>query len=86
LSDSLNALCSSAVGVDQRVSRLERHGRALESRQETVESQQKSDRPYQQAIQMVQNGATAERLMEELDLSRSEAELLFMLHGAKEAL
>ncbi len=86
LTDNLNAICSSAVGVDQRVNRLERHGRAMESRQESVESQRKFDRPYPQAIQMVQKGATAERLMEELGLSRSEAELLFMLHGVKEAI
>jgi len=86
LTESLNAICSGAVGVDQRVNRLERHGRALESRQENVESLQKSDRPYPQAIEMVQKGATAERLIDELELSRSEADLLFTLHGVKEAI
>lgn len=82
LTENLNALCSGAVGVDQRVSNLERSGRDLAHRQESMESTQ-SDRPYGEAIQMVQRGATASALVEELGLSRSEADLVVMLHGSK---
>lgn len=86
LSTTTNVLCASAVGVDKRVIRLERNGRDLIHRQESIEtSQQASDRPYGEAIQMVQKGAGASRLMEELGLSKSEAELLVMLHGMKRA-
>lgn len=81
LTENLNALCSGAVGVDQRVSNLERTGRDLTHRQESMESQQ-NDRPYGEAIQLVQQGASANRLVEELGLSHSEAELVVMLHGA----
>lgn len=82
LTENLNALCSGAVGVDQRVSNLERSGRDLVHRQESIESSQ-PDRPYGEAIQMVQQGATASVLVQELGLSRSEADLVVMLHGSK---
>ncbi|MCW8943480.1 MAG: DUF2802 domain-containing protein [Sedimenticola sp.] len=82
LTENLNALCSGAVGVDQRVNNLERTGRDLAHRQESIESLQQ-DRPYGEAIQLVQQGANASRLVEELGLSRSEADLVVMLHGSK---
>jgi hypothetical protein len=86
LTDNLNALCSAAVGVDQRVLRLERQGRDLEHRQDSIESHSgHSDRPYGEAIQLVQKGASASQLVEKLGLSRSEAELVAMLHKAKQA-
>jgi hypothetical protein len=81
LVSNLNALCASAVGVDDRVLHLERLGRDLEHRQESLETQSQPDRPYGEAIQMVHQGATPARLVETLDLSRSEAELLVALHG-----
>lgn len=85
LSENLNALCSGAVGVDQRVSRLERQRRDIQQRQESIENQQQMDRPYGAAIQLVHQGATADRLVDELGLSRSEADLVVMLHGAEQA-
>jgi hypothetical protein len=86
LTTTTNVLCSSAVGVDKRVIKLERNGRDLVHRQEHIESsQQPGDRPYGEAIEMVHKGARASRLMEELGLSKSEAELLVMLHGVKKA-
>lgn len=84
LESSLNALCAGAVGVDQRVSRLERQGRDLSHRQETMETRQTSERPFGKAIQMVHKGASAIQLIEELGLSRGEAELVVMLHGLKQ--
>lgn len=86
LASTATALCAGAVGVDRRVVKLERHSKNLEHRQESIESQQHTaDRPYGEAIQMVQRGAVASRLVEELGLSNSEAELLVMLHGMKKA-
>jgi Tfp pilus assembly protein PilN len=83
LTTSLNALCSGAVGVDHRVARLEQRGRDLEHRQDSFETQKQSERPYGEAIQLVHQGASAMRLVEELGLSHNEAELVVMLHGAK---
>ncbi len=85
LSSTMNALCSGAVGVDRRVVKLERRGRDLVHRQESIESSYVDDRPYSEAIQMVQKGAKASRLVDELGMSVSEAELLVMLHGVKKA-
>jgi hypothetical protein len=86
LAASLNALCSSAVGVDKRVVRLERRGRDLEHRQESMEVQSQGEpKPYGEAIQMVHQGGQAGQLVKELGLSQSEAELLVTLHGVREA-
>lgn len=86
LTANINVLCASAVGVDRRVIKLERSGRDLIHRQEHIESsQQPGDRPYGKAIEMVHKGAGVSRLMKELDMSKSEAELLVRLHGAKKA-
>ena len=84
LTENLNALCSGAVGVDQRVSRLERQRRDIQQRQESIENQRQMERPYGAAIQLVHQGATADRLVDELGLSRSEADLVVMLHGAEQ--
>ena len=86
LRSDFNALCAGAVGVDKRVLRLEQRGRDLQHRQETIEQRQNtSQRPYGEAIHQVQKGADAIRLVEEFGLSRSEADLIVMLHGEREA-
>lgn len=81
----LNALCSGAVGVDRRITILEHQGRRLDQRQETLENQKQDERPYGEAIQMIHQGATAASLVDKLGLSRSEAELMVMLHGVRKA-
>ncbi len=81
LTANLNAICSGAVGVDRRVSKLERQGRDITSRQESMEAQTTDDRPYGEAINLVHKGADASRLVDELGLTQSEAELVAMLHG-----
>jgi ABC-type transport system involved in cytochrome bd biosynthesis fused ATPase/permease subunit len=85
LKQTVSALCSSAVGVDKRVNRLERHGRDLEERQENIEhsSQQGGEPPYSDAIRMVHAGAGPEQLVEELGISRDAADLIIMIHGMK---
>ncbi|RDH87254.1 MAG: DUF2802 domain-containing protein [endosymbiont of Escarpia spicata] len=83
LKQTVGALCSSSVGVDKRVNRIERHGRDLEERQESMEYQRGGEPPYAEAIRLVQEGAKADRLMDELNISRGEADLIVMLHGMK---
>jgi hypothetical protein len=84
LKQTVAALCSSAVGVDRRVNRLERQGRDLEERQENIEqSTQQGDPPYSDAIKMVRAGAGPEQLVEELGISRDAADLIIMIHGVK---
>lgn len=78
---SLHGLTAGAAGVDKRIFHLEEQERLLTERQETLESEHTSDQPYAQAIGLVRQGAGVSRLMEELQLSESEAELIFRLHG-----
>ena len=53
LKQTVGALCSSAVGVDKRVNRLEQMGRDLEERQENIEQHsQYGDPPYSDAIRI----------------------------------
>lgn len=81
---NLHALCSSAVGVNRRMVKLEQGERELYQRQDHIEQQGTTDRPYAEAIRIAQQGGSAERLVEEFGLSRSEADLIVMLHGMKE--
>ena len=83
LKGTLNVLCTSAVGVDRRVGKLEQGKRELQQRQETIEQNNKPDQPYAEAIRVVQQGATANQLVEEFGISRNEANLIVMLHGVK---
>lgn len=84
LRQTVAALCSSAVGVDKRVNRLERQGRDLEERQENIEqSGHFGDPPYADAIRMVQNGAGPEELVRRLGISRDAADLIIMMHSVK---
>jgi hypothetical protein len=84
LKQTVGALCSSAVGVDKRVNRLERQGRDLEERQESMaQNVQYGDPPYADAIRMVREGAGPEQLVSELGISRDAADLIIMMHGAR---
>jgi hypothetical protein len=81
---SIGGLTAGAVGMDRRMQRLEAREKLLSERQETFEIQQADEQPYGQAIRMVQQGAGAGRLVDELDLSHSEAELIVRMHGCRE--
>lgn len=85
LRQSISGLTAGAVGMDRRMQRLEVRERALSERQETYEIQQADDQPYGQAIRLVQQGASANRLVDELDLSESEAELIVRMHGRRDS-
>ena len=81
LKQTVSALCSSAVGVDRRVNRIERHSRDLAERQDNIESLHQPDPPYAEAIRMVKEGADAGRLVRELGLNEGAADLILMIHG-----
>lgn len=81
---SISGLTTGAVGMDRRMLRLESSARSLSERQETYELQQADEQPYGHAIRLVQQGASSLRLVQELDLSESEAELIVRLHGQRD--
>jgi hypothetical protein len=80
---SISGLTAGTVGMDRRMQRLEDREKALSERQETYEIQQADDQPYGQAIRLVQQGAGVNRLVDELELSESEAELIVRMHGQR---
>ncbi len=82
---SISGLTAGAVGMDRRLRRVEATEKWLSDRQETIENQQAAEQPYSQAIRLVQQGASVRRLVEELALSESEAELLVRLHGLRDS-
>lgn len=81
---SISGLTAGAVGMDRRLRRAEAADKIISDRQESIENQQAAEQPYGHAIRLVQQGAGARRLMEELGLSESEASLLVRLHGLRE--
>ena len=81
---SISGLTAGAVGVDRRMQRLESREKTLSERQETYENQQADEQPYGQAIRLVQQGAGVIRLVDELGLSESEADLIVRLHGQRD--
>ena len=81
---SINGLTAGAVGVDNRLRGIEDRESAIEHRQESIENHQsQGEAPFGEAIRLVQQGASTERLVEELGLSQSEASLISMIHGGK---
>lgn len=80
----LRAMTAAAVGVDERISRLERRSRRIQERQEQLELHD-SSRPYDQAIRMVHKGSSIDEIISLCDLSRSEAELIQMMHSMDKA-
>ena len=81
---SISGLTAGAVGVDRRMRQLAAREKVLSQRQETYEIQQGDEQPYGHAIRLVQQGAGAHRLVQELELSESEAELIVRLHGQRD--
>jgi len=83
LHGSVSAIISGASGMDRRTGRLEQRQQEQLRRIEDMEEIRQTARPYDEAIRLVRQGASAQRLIEELGLTRSEADLLIMLHGAE---
>jgi hypothetical protein len=81
---SISGLTAGAVGMDRRLRRSEATEKVLTERQQTIENQQTAEQPYGHAIRLVQQGASVQRLVEELALSESEADLIVRLHSLRE--
>lgn len=82
---SISGLTAGAVGMDRRLRRSEAAEKLIQDRQETFENQQSAEQPYGHAIRLVQQGATSARLVEELSISESEADLIVRLHGLRDS-
>lgn len=96
LQRDLRALANAAVGVGGRVLEIERQQRkrpVIVATQEPVQTQaaapiefyNSSSQPYEQAIRMVQTGASVDDIVNVCGLSKSEAELVSMMHRLDKA-
>ena len=81
LKNDVCALFTGAVGVDARIHKLETRTRRIIERQEQLENNKHSERPYEQAIRMVQKGSSLEDIISVCNLSKGEADLIMMVHG-----
>jgi hypothetical protein len=80
LRNDVRALCTGAVGLGERVSRIDERSRRIHERQEQLQMRDPGERTYAQAIRMVQNGATIDEIIKVCEISRGEADLLMMMH------
>ena len=100
LQRDLRALANAAVGVGGRVLEIERQQRkrpAVVQFQEQTQPQQAkvsaapvefynpTSQPYEQAIRMAQTGAKIDDIVNVCGLSKSEAELVIMMHRLDKA-
>ena len=94
LQRDLRALANAAVGVGGRVLEIERQQRkrpvVVSSQAEPqdmvpVEFYGSSNQPYEQAIRMAQTGANVDDIVNVCGLSRSEADLVSMMHRLDKA-
>lgn len=98
LQRDLRALANAAVGVGGRVLEIERNQRkfhevtAIQEQSQThhkvsppVEIYGTSNQPYEQAINMAQSGASVSDIVNICGLSKSEAELVSMMHRLDKA-
>ncbi len=99
LQRDLRALANAAVGVGGRVLEIERNQRkhpvvvATQDQQhpsynmttKPVELYNTSNQPYEQAIRMAQTGASVDDIVNVCGLSKSESELVSMMHRLDKA-
>ena len=96
LQRDLRALANAAVGVGGRVLEIERQQRkrpvVVSSQTEpqatataSVDFYGSSNQPYEQAIRMAQTGANVDDIVNVCGLSRSEADLVSMMHRLDKA-
>jgi len=79
LEQELGALCNASVGAGEHVLRLEQQMQRIVERQNGLEMRSVSNRPYNQASQLVNKGANIDELVDTCGLTRGEAELLVMM-------
>ncbi len=78
--NDLRALINASVGMGERMLEVEQRQRRLAERQEQLDIYDAANQPYEQAIRMAQNGSKIEELVDICGLSKTEAELIQIMH------
>ena len=79
LRKQMRALTSAALGMGERVLKMERRQKHLAERQEQVDIYESANQPYEQAIRMSQNGASITELVDSCGVSENEAHLIELM-------
>lgn len=83
LESGIQEIRSSSIGVGQKVKQIEsglqQKIQQLQDAQQEMQQQEPLNPLYQQAARLVTAGASVDDVMQECELSRTEAELLFAL-------
>ena len=79
----MRVLCTSAVGVGERLIEVEKRLSSTESRQDELEQRDNNEQPYQHAAKLVSMGADIDELIDNCGLSKAEPELVMLMHGAE---
>ncbi|MDH5570525.1 MAG: DUF2802 domain-containing protein [Gammaproteobacteria bacterium] len=80
IQQDLRALVTASIGMGERMLEVERRNRRLADRQDQLDIYDAANQPYEQAIQMAQTGASSDELVNVCGLSKTEADLIKMIH------
>ena len=80
LENELSALLDGSFGMGNQLNELQRDMKDTREKQQQLEQRDLGALPYNQAVRMVASGATADQLVNQCGLSRSEADLIMLLH------
>jgi|GEM_PF-1877722 len=80
LENELSAMMDGAFGVASQLQKVETNLKTTTQRQEQMQQRDMGNLPYNEAVRLASKGADVSELVEHCGLSRSEAELVEMLH------
>lgn len=80
----IQGITRSAIGSDQKISSMSKIQKNLSVSIEKLESSLADERPYKTAVDLVKQGASTQRLVNELHLTEGEAQLIHMLHSSEQ--
>tara|TARA_R110000824_G_C14768501_1_gene630617 strand:+ start:32 stop:415 length:384 start_codon:yes stop_codon:yes gene_type:complete len=83
LQQQLSALCSAAVGSDERIVRFEQTLMKIREQQNSMDLGQPQQQSYEHAIRLARKGVDINQLIDNCNLSEEEALLITRLHGAQ---
>lgn len=83
LQQQLSALCSAAVGSDERIVRFEQSLMKIKEQQNTMDLGQPQQQSYEHAIRLARKGVDINQLIDNCNLSEEEALLITRLHGVQ---
>lgn len=80
LEAGMDEVRAGGIGLGKQVKTLDANLQQLQEQQQELQQQDPASKFYQQAARLVDAGASLEEVMQECDLPRAEAELLFSLN------